>query len=98
MDDNHGPLFRTIGRGTRLLATTPLPQANGYAVIRRRAEAAGIKTKVGTTASRRPGSPPTSGNGMLEKAPPNHDSTRTTQLYDRRRGDVCLDEVERIRL
>jgi hypothetical protein len=26
----------------------------------------------------------------------NHASTRTTQLYDRRRDDVSLDEVERI--
>jgi len=26
----------------------------------------------------------------------NHASTRTTQLYDRRRDDVTLDEVERI--
>jgi hypothetical protein len=27
---------------------------------------------------------------------PNHASTRTTQLDDRRRDDVSLDEVERI--
>jgi hypothetical protein len=26
----------------------------------------------------------------------NHTSTRTTQLYDRRSGEVSLDEVERI--
>jgi hypothetical protein len=26
----------------------------------------------------------------------NHASTRTTQPYDRRRGEVSLDEVERI--
>ena len=36
--------------------------------------------------------------GTLEKAPAmaNHASTRTTQLYDRRRDEVSLDEVERI--
>jgi integrase/recombinase XerC len=36
--------------------------------------------------------------GTLEKAAvmANHASTRTTQLYDRRRDDVTLDEVERI--
>ena len=36
--------------------------------------------------------------GTLEKAAAmaNHASTRTTQLYDRRRGEVSLDEVERI--
>ena len=27
-----------------------------------------------------------------------HASTRTTQLYDRRRDEISLDEVERIRL
>ena len=43
MDDDKGPLFRTIGRGKgRPLTRTPLPQANAYAMIRRRAAAAGI--------------------------------------------------------
>jgi len=36
--------------------------------------------------------------GTLEKAAvmTNHASTRTTQLYDRRRDEVSLDEVSRI--
>jgi integrase len=36
--------------------------------------------------------------GTLEKAASmaNHASTRTTQLYDRRRDEMSLDEVERI--
>jgi hypothetical protein len=36
--------------------------------------------------------------GPLENAAAiaNHASTRTTQLYDRRRDEVSLDEVERI--
>ena len=36
----------------------------------------------------------------LEKAAQmaNHTSTRTTQLYDRRREELSLDEVERIRV
>jgi integrase len=36
--------------------------------------------------------------GTLEKAAAmaNHSSTRTTQLYDRRRDEMSLDEVERI--
>ena len=41
--DPKGPLFRTIGRDTRLLTRTTLPQANAYAMIRRRAAAAGIR-------------------------------------------------------
>jgi site-specific recombinase XerD len=46
-DDPKGALFRTIERGRGVLTTTPLPQANAYAMIRRRAAAAGIATKIG---------------------------------------------------
>ncbi|SAL67238.1 phage integrase family protein [Caballeronia udeis] len=94
-------LFRTIRRGTGQLSETPLPQANAYAMVRRRALAAGIDTKIGNhtfratciTAYLKSG-------GTLENAAAmaNHASTRTTQLYDRRSGDVSLDEVERIRV
>jgi hypothetical protein len=36
--------------------------------------------------------------GTLEKAAAmaNHASTRTTQLYDRRRDEMSLDEIERV--
>ena len=46
-NDPKGPLFRTIGRGTGKLTRTALPQANAYDMIRRRATASGIKTKIG---------------------------------------------------
>jgi Phage integrase, N-terminal SAM-like domain len=45
--DPKGPLFRTIRRGTEKLKRTVLPQANAYAMIGRRAAAAGIATKLG---------------------------------------------------
>jgi site-specific recombinase XerC len=98
-DDPKGPLFRTIGRGTGLLTRTELPQANAYAMIRRRAAAAGIATKLGNHSFRATGITAYLKNGgTLEKAAAmaNHASTRTTQLYDRRRDEVSLDEVERI--
>ena len=101
MDDPKGPLFRTIGRGTGKLTATPLPQANAYAMIRRRAAAAGIATKVGNHSFRATGITAYLKNGgTLEKAAQmaNHASTRTTQLYDRRREEMNLDEVERIRV
>jgi len=97
--DLKGPLFRTIGRGTGELTRTSLPQANAYAMIRRRAEAAGIKTKIGNHSFRATGITAYLKNGgTLEKAASmaNHVSTRTTQLYDRRRDEMSLDEVERI--
>jgi site-specific recombinase XerD len=99
VEDGKGPLFRTIGRGTSKLTRTPLPQANAYAMIGRRAEAAGIKTKIGNHSFRATGITAYLKNGgTLEKAAAmaNHASTRTTQLYDRRNDDISLDEVERI--
>jgi integrase len=53
--DLKGPLFRTIGRGTGQITRTPLPQANAYAMIRRRAASAGIATKVGNHSCRATG-------------------------------------------
>ncbi len=100
-DEPKGPLFRTIARGTGQLSTTPLPQANAYAMVRRRAVAAGIGTKIGNHTFRATGITAYLKNGgTLENAATmaNHASTRTTQLYDRRRDDISLDEVERIRL
>ena len=98
-DDPKGPLFRTVGRGTGRLTRTPLPQANAHAMIRRRARAAGIETKIGNHSFRATGITAYLRNGgTLEKAAAmaNHASTRTTQLYDRRHDQVSLDEVERI--
>jgi site-specific recombinase XerD len=98
-DDPKGPLFRTIGRGTGKLTRTVLPQASAYVMIRRRAAAAGIDTKLGNHSFRATGITAYLKNGgTLEKAATmaNHASTRTTQLYDRRRDEVSLDEVERI--
>jgi len=98
-DDPKGPLFRTIGRGTGILTRTVLPQRNAYAMIRRRAATAGIETKLGNHSFRATGITAYLKNGgTLEKAAAmaNHASTRTTQLYDRRRDEVTLDEVERI--
>ena len=97
--DPKGPLFRTIGRVTKQLTRTPLPQQNAYQMVRRRAKAAGIKTKLGNHSFRATGITAYLKNGgTLEKAAAmaNHASTRTKQLYPRRRDEVSLDEVERI--
>jgi site-specific recombinase XerC len=81
--DPKGLLFRTIGRGTGKLTRTVLPQANAYAMIGRRAAAAGIATKLGNHSFRATGITAYLKNGgTLEKAAAmaNHASTRTTQL------------------
>ncbi len=98
-DDRKGALFRTIGRGTGELSTTPLPQANAFQMVRRRAAAAGIATAIGNHTFRAAGITAYLKNGgTLERAAAmaNHASTRTTQLYDRRSDEVTLDEVERV--
>lgn len=99
--DLKGPLFRTIQRGTGQLSATALPQANAHAMVRRRALAAGIQTLIGNHTFRATGITAYLKNGgTLENAAAmaNHASTRTTQLYDRRRDEISLDEVERIRV
>jgi integrase len=96
--DPKGPLFRMIDHVTGKLTRTVLPPANAYATVRRRA-AAGIATKLGNHSFRATGITAYFKNGgTLEKAAAmaNHASTRTTQLYDRRRDELRLDEVERI--
>jgi integrase/recombinase XerC len=98
-DDPKAPLFRTIGCGTRQLTQTSLPQANAWAMVQRRALAAGIATKIGNHTFRATGITAYLKNGgTLERAATmaNHASTRTTQLYDRRSDDITLDEVERV--
>ena len=92
-------LFQTYSRATGQLTGNPLPQANAYAMIQRRARAAKITTKIGNHTFRATGVTAYLKNGgTLEKAAQmaNHASTRTTQLYDRRAEEVTLDEVERV--
>lgn len=63
-----------------------LPQANAYAIARRRAAAAGVKTKLGNHSFR----------AKKSRGVANHASTRTRQLYDCRRDEVSLEVVRRI--
>jgi site-specific recombinase XerD len=97
--DPKAMLFQTYSRPTDRLTGNPLPQANAYAMIQRRAKSAAIVTRVGNHTFRATGVTAYLKNGgTLEKAAQmaNHASTRTTQLYDRRAEEVTLDEVERI--
>jgi integrase/recombinase XerD len=97
--DRKGPLFRTFkGRTGRLTRSPPLQQ-DVHRMIRQRAAAAGIKTEIGCHTFRATGITAYLKNGgKLEVAQQMaaHESSRTTGLYDRRRADVSLDEVERI--
>jgi integrase/recombinase XerC len=68
--DAKGLLFRTIGRTIGQLTRTPLPQANAYLMIGRRARAVGIKTVVGNHTFRATASPRTSRTAVRWKPPP----------------------------
>jgi len=97
--DGKGYLFRTaIGR-TRRLSERPMSQADVYRMIGRRAKEAEVHTKIGCHSFRATGITEYLRNGgKLEVAQQmaNHESARTTGLYDRRNDQVSLDEVERI--
>ncbi len=69
------------------------------AAPRRHLDRSAIDTKIGSHGFRATGiTAYLKKGGTLEKAAAmaNHASTRNTQLYDRRRDDVSLDEVEKV--
>ena len=97
--ERDGPLFRTAARKTGELTRNPMWQQDAYAMIQRRAAAGGIKTKIGNHTFRATGITAYLKNkGTLEAAQhiANHESPRTTKLYDRRSDEISLDEVETI--
>lgn len=97
--DPKGWLFRTVAGRSGRLTERPMSQADAWRMIRRRAEAAGVQTKIGCHTFRATGITEYLRNGgKLEIAQQmaNHESARTTGLYDRRSDQISLDEVERI--
>ena len=100
-DDKKTPLFRSIGRRGEL-TERPLDRRDVLAMIRRRAKRAGLRPDQVCCHSLR-GTGITnylSHGGQIETAQAiaGHSSPRTTKLYDRRRQQVELAEIERIRI
>jgi site-specific recombinase XerD len=92
-------LFQSVTGRSGSLSGRALAQADVFRMIRRRASAAGIKTRVGCHSFRATGITEYLRNGgLLEvaQALAGHESARTTGLYDRRVGQVTHREVERI--
>jgi integrase len=76
-----------------------MTQSDAYRMITRRPRGAGIVTKVRNHAFRATGITEYWRNGSrrgIAQQMANHESARTTGLYDRRDDEVSLDEVERI--
>jgi hypothetical protein len=72
---------------------------DAYRMIHRRVKTARLKTRIGCYTFRAAGITAYLKNkGTLEHAQhiANHESPRTTKLYDRRQEEIALDEVEKI--
>lgn len=97
--DRDGYLFRTAAGKSGVLTEKPMRQQDAYRVVQRRAKAAGIQTRIGNHTFRATGiTAYLKNSGKLEVAQhiANHESPRTTKLYDRRQDEISLDEIERI--
>jgi integrase/recombinase XerD len=98
-DQKRQPLFRkAIGKSKRL-SDRRMSRYAALKMVQRRAKKAGILTAVCCHSFRATGITNYLLNGgTLEKAQKmaNHESAKTTKLYDRRDDELTLDEVERI--
>ena len=93
------PLFRSVGKGERLSAKA-LSRFDVFHMIKRRAKAATLPYSTCCHTFRATGITTYLENGgTLEHAQTiaNHESPRTTKLYDRTREELSFDEVARIK-
>jgi integrase/recombinase XerD len=95
------PLFQTAPGRSRKLSGQRLQRQEAWAMVKRRALAAGVSTKACNHTFRASGITNFLRNGGSRDNAQKiaaHEDIRTTALYDRRDDEVSLDEVERIRL
>src|SRR3954463_5175158 len=100
-DQPKSPLFRSAAGRSGQLGDKAMTQPDVYRMIRRRAAAAGIETKIGCHTFRATGiTDYLSNGGKLEIAQrmAGHANAKTTGLYDRRNDDISVSEVERVRI
>jgi integrase len=98
--DKEGPLFRTMSRGDKL-GVRPRSRFDVLHMVKRQAEAAALLFSTYCHTFRATGITTYLENGgTLEHAQAiaNHESPRTTQLYDRTREELSFEEVERIKI
>lgn len=100
-DDRKGALFRTSGRGREKnkLQEKSISRFSALQMVKRRAQKVGLPAEICNHTFRGTGITEFLRNGgELETAAriAGHDSTRTTQIYDRTEQELTLDEIERI--
>jgi integrase/recombinase XerD len=95
------PLFRATVAQTGRLTNRALTEAAALRIVKRRAAAAGLPREICCHTFRATGITSFLLNGgELAKAQKiaNHESPRTTELYNRSQDEITLDEIERIRI
>ncbi len=98
--DNKGRLFRSMHKGDKLMGT-PMTRFDVFQMIKRRAKAAALPYSTCCHTFRATGITTYLQNGgTLEHAQTiaNHESPRTTKLYDRTREELSLEEIERVKI
>jgi integrase/recombinase XerD len=98
--DQKGPLFRSVRKGNKL-TENPMNRTDVLRMTKRRAAEAALPYSTCCHTFRATGITTYLQNGgTLEHAQTiaNHESPRTTKLYDRTREELSLDEVERIKI
>ncbi len=98
-DAKNSPLFRKAKSRNSELTEERMGRRAVYRMIQRRALAAGLLTQANCHTFRATGITAYLNNGgLLEHAQTmaNHESPRTTKLYDRTGDEITLDEVEKI--
>ena len=102
-EDKQGPLFRSSGQGRRrdVLLRSAMTRQTALKMIKRRARDVGLPDEISAHTFRGTGITEYLRNGGdLEIAAriAGHESTRTTQLYNRVHEELSLDEIERIHI
>ena len=101
-EDRRGPLFRSCEPGRRdALQERVISRLGALRMIKRRARKAGLPAEICAHSFRGTGITEYLRNGGdLEVAAriAGHESTRTTQLYNRLNEEISLDEIERIHI
>ena len=95
------PLFRATVAQTGRITENSLSEAGALRIVKRRAAAAGLPPEICCHSFRATGITSYLLNGgEVSKAQriANHESPRTTELYNRSDDEVTLDEIERIRI
>lgn len=98
VSDRKGPLFRSIDR-RRTMTNRPIAARNALDMIKRRAKAVSLPETICCHTFRATGITAYLENGgTIENAQAiaNHESPKTTKLYDPTSDQITLDEVERI--